>query len=58
MPHHSTELHAVLEMFSDILLALDRGKLAVNSDAASSVGYTFDSVDDKTLLIRLRTYSL
>jgi hypothetical protein len=47
MPHHSTELHAVLKVFSDILLALDRGKLAVLT--LLDLSAAFDSVDHKTL---------
>jgi hypothetical protein len=56
MPQHSTET-AVLNVFSDVLLALDRGELAVLT--LLDLSATFDSVDHKTLLTRLRTsYSL
>ena len=50
--YHSTET-AVLKVLSDILLALDSGKLALLS--LLDLSAAFDSVDHVTLLQRLQT---
>ena len=52
MPYHPMET-AVPKTLSDVLLALDTGKLAVLT--LLNLSAAFDSTDHRTLLIRLRT---